>query len=1494
MINLRLFGSPQGSLDGERIKKLRSTKTLALLAYLVVESDRPHQREKLAGMLWPGFTDSSARGNLRRVLVDLRVGLGERRGERSRLQASRQTIRFNPDHEFQVDVTTFTTYLGIDTPAGGSPDFPSLQEDSLKQALQLYRGPFLDGFSLPDGPEFETWVVHIREWLQRLAGGSLQELADRHENRHQYGPALNYARRLLELDPWRESVWQQTMRLLALDGRRDAALMQYEEYRQALSRELEAEPCQDTQELWKLIREDRWPERERDALPPYLTGGKKQTGRNPYRGLSAFREEDADHFYGREHFTLLLERAFKKYTFLAVTGPSGAGKTSAVCAGWLPRLREQKGRSWQIIFCRPQADPFCALSAAVLSTSGMRLSGSPGEDRIRELAASLRTGDRPLISVLEEGLAGPHQQQGLFVVVDQFEELYTQCQEPSRRRDFLDRLLSAVDMAGRQPDFLKVLIILRADFMGQALSYQPLAEVLQDRTLMLGPMSRDELRAAIVKPAQSQGVAFQPGLAERILEDVGQEPGTLPLLEFALTLLWEWTDSGQLRHETYDMLGGVEGALARYAEQVYGDLTGEEQKRMSRVMTQLVQPGAGTGDTRRVATRAEIGEKDWPLAQHLADRRLVVAGANADETECVELAHEVLIQHWERFQGWLNKDRAFRIWQEGMRSNLRQWLTSGEENCALLRGLSLTQAESWLRKKGEALNVTEERFIRSSITARKRREAERQVQERRQRAAERRSRRLLGVLTGVFAAATLVSLFLVNFALGQRRQAREAYSLSLTASAREVLQNHDTRMGLSLALAANQMERPPDEATRILLEAAYAPGARRRIHMETFFEGLGGAPTALDISQDGRLAVAGLADGGIFVWDPHTLEERLHVTGHNSRVNDIAISLDGLSVLSGSEGGEVFMWDLGRGEILHRLRGHAGAVHAVDYSPDGRYGVSGGVGGRSGLDPGELILWDLDTGQEIHRFVGHVAGVLAAQFTPDSRYILASSGNLDSFFAGRKEWKKGRESSDLILWDRKSGEKIWETQNVEDVYDLDIRFDGAQALTASVYNNSISLWNLKRGQKLGEFEIHQDAVTSVAFTPDGRQALSGSWDESLILWDLDEGREVARLTVHNSDVLDLAVTPDGDQSLSISSRGEMILSDLRDAGEMDRFTDHTDPVYAVEMDPEGRYLLSVSGVDNPGLTSEKATIRRWNLETGKQVQVHRFPFLDTIFQVAVGPGGKRALVAGSGSEIIVWDLESWQEVGLLSGHDQDAWITAVVYSPDGQQALSSSTNGTLILWDVPAKRIIHRMEGYGTGVWALAVSPDGDMAVSDSDVSSFTLWNLKTGKKVREFVRPFAYGKTGSTDFAFIPGEESVISCERDGYLIEWDLVSGAEVRRLGVHTTNRTRLALSLDGRFAVTGGEDGSLMLWDVEEGQLVRRYETQGAVHDVAIAPDGRSAVFGTSGGVIIRWRLSNPSLGEVQTWIEDNRYLPELTCEERERYRIEPLCASQTSR
>ena len=437
----------------------------------------------------------------------------------------------------------------------------------------------------------------------------------------------------------------------------------------------------------------------------------------PYRGLDAFRKEDAPFFCGRENFIEQLEVAVRKKPLVAVIGRSGNGKSSVVFAGLIPKLGQKRG--WLIRDFRPEKRPFYNLAKALIPLLEPKMTETDKLLEVRKQAEALQQGDLALQDVVEVILQKKTSTQHFLLVVDQFEELYTLCQVAEERQQFLNQLVATVAAAQqkRTPDFT-LLITLRDDFLGQAIDYPPFGEQLQQwKPEFILSMNSQELQDAIEKPAQKLDVQLQEGLTKIILDAVGREPGSLPLLEFALKLLWEKQSDGKLTHAAYEEIGGVEKALANHAEDVYQKLTEDEQQRVQHIFTQLVRPGAGTEDTRRLATRTDVGEDNWDLVTYLAnqDARLVVTGCDEATGEAtVEVVHEALIRGWERLREWMESDREFRTWQERLRTAMQIWENSRRDEGALLRGALLVEAEDWMKQRGDTINSAEKAFIHAS------------------------------------------------------------------------------------------------------------------------------------------------------------------------------------------------------------------------------------------------------------------------------------------------------------------------------------------------------------------------------------------------------------------------------------------------------------------------------------------------------------------------------------------------------------------------------------------------------------------------------------------------------------------------------------------------------------------------------------------------------------------------------------------------------------
>ncbi|MFN2181962.1 MAG: protein kinase domain-containing protein, partial [Candidatus Promineifilaceae bacterium] len=528
---------------------------------------------------------------------------------------------------------------------------------------------------------------------------------------------------------------------------------------------------------------------------------------NPYKGLRPFIESDAGDFFGRERLveSLLARLAGgENERVLAVVGPSGSGKSSVVRAGLIPALRSGAlpgSEKWFFVQMHPGRRPFEELEAALLRVAVNppgSLFGRPGDD---EEGGGFQPGDvqRALLRCL------PDDGQ-LFLLIDQFEELFTLVEEEEIRRRFLDSLAAAAsDPDGR----LHLALTLRADFYDRPLLYPGFGQLIREHTETVLPLTAEELERAIVQPARNASVQFEEGLAARIIDDVLYQPGALPLLQYALTELYDKQEGQAFRHETYAAIGGISGALARRAEALYLPLDPEEQEALRQVFLRLValdeDHGAGPGTRRRVSREilAHLSPDNVRLGEIIdafaAARLLTLDYDPLTRAPTVEIAHEALIEEWVRLRAWLAESQDDLYQQQRLNLLTNEWLAQDRDPGLLLRETRLDQLAAWAQNSSLILTSDEEAYLARSLEARSQRRAEeearreqeldnaRQLAEAERRRAEEQSaaagrlRRRAFLLVGALAiAAVLAAAAVVN---GSRatQSAREAQNLALVS-----------------------------------------------------------------------------------------------------------------------------------------------------------------------------------------------------------------------------------------------------------------------------------------------------------------------------------------------------------------------------------------------------------------------------------------------------------------------------------------------------------------------------------------------------------------------------------------------------------------------------------------------------------------------------------------------------------------------------------------
>jgi len=1450
---ITLFGPFRVRQGGEEINTFKSNKVRGLLAYLAVEAQRLHRRDSLAALLWPDWPDKQARKNLRYALSNLRSAIGDREAEPAYLNITRETIQFNYNSDQIVDVGEFAQLLTVNGADGSG-------FQSLEAAVDLYQGEFLEGFSISDSPPFQEWMLLKREQLHRQLVDALRQLSATYLNHGEPEGARHYARRLVELEPWQEDGHRQVMKLLAESGQPGAALAQYETLRQLLKADLGTEPSEQTVELYNQIKSGEW-ETSVSGILTVSDQMPSRLGECPYRGLAAFREQDAPFFFGRERFVEQLVKSLESPPQMGVIiGQSGSGKSSLAHAGLIPRLRARG--NWLITHFRPGAEPLLALSAALIPMLEPDLREVDQLVESKKLAKAFKQGGLSLHQLVERILAKHPEGQRMLLFIDQLEELYLLPQEEEAARLLIDELLRALEIAkNKRSSAFVLLLTLRADFMSQALAFRPFADLLQESALMLGPMTREEMRAAIEKPAEKQGASFEGGLVERILSEVGEELGNLPLVEFALTLLWETAEAGTLTHAGYEHIGQVGGALARYADAVYETLDDIEKKAARHVFVQLVRPGEGTEDTRRIASRAEIGEEKWPLTQYLADKRLVVTGQDTSGNQTVEVVHEALIARWQQLKDWMEADRIFRTWQERLRAAIHLWESADRDESTLLRGIALAEAEAWCTEREPELSEIEVEFIHASVFLRERQlkiqeeqhrreleaaqklaeaeeqralEAEAHARKQAQAASRLRWRALLSAGIGMVAFLLAV---LAGLQWQQAGLQRDAAQQAQATAAAERDQSQQALSGLLAAQALNLVDDQYDLSMLLAVESI-----RRAESME------GRESLYRTLTQNPELVTI------------------LH--GHLEDVRSLAFHPNGRLLASGGQDGVIYLWNTDSGQpVSDPLSGHHGQVSSLAFSPDGSILASGGFDDA-------IILWNADEtsttfGKPIGEPIkGHGGNIWSMAFSPDGK-VLAS----------------GAADQKIILWDVSEGTVNYDPTGISVINGHDgivtsVAFnpDGSRLASGSA-DSTILLWDINTQEPVIEALRGHDAfVSSVAFSPDGRTLVSGSKDNTIRFWDVDDksvsfGKLLREpLAIHKETIWDLEFNPAGDQLASGSEDGTLIVWDVdRDSAGFGQpigapMSTHAGPVYTLAFSKDGRRLAS-AGADQ--------AVMLWDPSTYDPLiqEIDYFTDTDLFLDIDYSPASEMLAISSNSGKVYLMDTadlitpDDNMLVTPLKGHSKPVIMSK--FSPDGKILATGSDDRTIILWDVDQDSLMfgqpigEPLTGLDSIEIRLAFSPDGRMLASGDYEGEIRLWDLSTGE---ELSAPMLGNSYRISALAFSPDGKTLASAGHDKSIRLWDVDQdsarfGQQLdSALNSRVLEISGMSFSHDGAKLVVGGDDGNIQIWDVDQesntyGQQSEPPLTghQSPIRGLSFTPGGQHFVTSELLGMILFWEF-----------------------------------------
>jgi WD40 repeat protein/transcriptional regulator with XRE-family HTH domain len=1196
---------------------------------------------------------------------------------------------------------------------------------------------------------------------------------------------------------------------------------------------------------------------------------------NPYKGLRAFQEADAPDFFGRETLTQQLRARLAEdgalSRFLAVVGPSGSGKSSLVRAGLVPALRHERlpgGIPPLVTELIPGARPLEELEAALL-----RVATNPPA----RLLEQLRADERGLARAVQRVLPGDNHSE-LLLVIDQFEELFTLVSDAAARQDFIDSLFSALtDPRSR----LRVVITLRADFYDRPLLYLPASELLGRRTEVVGPLTVEEMYRAITGPAERAGLEFESSLVATIIQDMGEQPGTLPLLQYTLSELCERRAGRLLTLAAYRASGGLFGSLAQRAESLYAALPAQEQAAAQQLFLRLVTLGEGGEDTRRRVSMSELvaavgaggGAREAALHRVLdvfGRYRMLTFDRNPITREpTVEVAHEALLGAWERLRAWLEASREALLVQRRLMALAAEWQAAGQEDSFLATGARLVQFANLAAEAGDsqALTLTgeEQAYIAASLEEQQHQQQAAAERQAREVTLQKRAAHRLRVLAAALALFLLVASALALLAVGQQREAQtnltRSEALRLAAEANSLLQSSGPAELIALlSLRSIRTQHSPQGDT--VLEAA-----ARLDYPVRHLIGYTDTVAVLAFSPDGHHLLSS-DNRTIRQWDVASGNELNHVP---AGVSSLAYAPDGMHFVTDYENNTVAIWDSATLTRTAVFSGHTAGVLRVLYSPDGRYVLS------TSKDKTARI-WDIASGRQVQIF----------RATTD---VSTSAGKAETNFSTALAWSPdgkyaltGGNDGIVRLWDVQSGRLVrrFDTSLKGDDFGVLAYSSDGQTIATPGPQFTIVLWDATTGARLRELVGHTNTPNGAAFSPDGQTLFTSSQDNTARLWDVATGQthQVLRRSMSGA-----VLAPDGRHAAVGGADGTVLLWDLAARADPPILGGATGRVWSVSFSTDDRTVLTSN--DDAG------TAQLWDATTGQPLPpVFLGPNNSTVNYAAFSPDGKDVLLADGRPDKAAHLFDRATGKELRAFPNTNGVLLQALFSPDGQDVLTAGFDSQYRarLWDSATARAVLTFTGHTSWLLSAAYAPDGRTVLTGSADGTARLWDTRTGQEIRRFTTD-----TGVVAVAYAPDGTRVLTGGDAGARL-WDLQTGAAVGSFAQHNGNVNAAAFAPDGQSVLTGNDDGRAYLWDISGapnapnwGREVRRFPGHTApVLAIAFSHDGRSVLTSSGDGTARIWRTA------YQDTVRDlcARLTRDLTPEERTQYGITdpgPTCA-----
>lgn len=1206
----------------------------------------------------------------------------------------------------------------------------------------------------------------------------------------------------------------------------------------------------------------------------------------PFKGLLAFRQNDHEFFFGRDQMIQQLLDKLKNTRFIPLLGHSGSGKSSLIFSGLLPKLSES---DWHIVTMQPGSNPLINLRSKLIPNFS------------KEKTKILNNE----IDLHNESLQITNGNKRLLLIIDQFEEVFSECRDKAIRSAFIACLLDALS----HDNPLHLIITLRSDFLGYCTQqeYSGLGKYLQKEEFLILPPNIHELRDVIIQPLRLVGMWCEQKLEDELIYQTYNK-GSLPLLQYVLEKLWKIARkerSIEITFLMYQNLGGghgdgLHGVLNKKADDFFQLLSHQQQKLIEWLMLELSQfKNRQTYTSRRTVLVQElykrqpkyVKELDQLLELLVTQERLLTKSNDRKKRVTVMLAHESLIHDWNRLQKWLINNYEIKIWRKRVKSDICDWEKTGGN---LLREGRLQEAQRLLTNNPNTLLIgdIERKFIETSL---------------KQHHVEimdeiNKKRRFIASLF------MIIFVLFIGISATMWQWNKAEYRAKTTLAA---------KLGQQAMIATNTPTKTNGYLNQALLMSIQA----------------------FQFNKDSFTQISTLNN---VLYSASPLQQTWY--GHKKPVNSLSVSPNGKLIISGDDNGDLCLWNVKTGKLLSIWKGHKKQVNAVDFSPDGKYVISNS-------SDKTLKLWNVFTGKPIDvpwKWGRWPPGGRYIKFIPNTNYVIGTTrfGRLQSWnyktgHPFNSFWSSSRISSFAISPDGKKivvgGENTFEVLSIFPphkrlikkitrlkgaVTSLAFSQDGKYMVSGGGRNDHmIRLWDTKTWQMIGtSWKGHKYSVLSLAFSPDARYVVSGGGDKTIRLWDSFTGELIGRPWIghegviygitfsldgnsiisgsddstlrkwkvpnrpiivgenwygHKKEVTSVVFSPDGNYVISGSADSTLLKWDLSTGKPVTPpWVGHTRYITSIAISSDGKYVVSASG---------DKTLRLWNAKTGQQIGNPWFGSEDRINSVSISQNNKY-VVSGSGyfcelcspsnNSTRLWNLKTGELIGKpWVGHFSP--VTSVAFTPDSKFVISASglssydakvsiADNSLRLWNIDKGIFVGLpWDGHKSKINSIAISPNGKYVVSGSDDKSLRLWDIKKGKQIGQ---PWYGHKHAVKSVSFDSSGKYVGSISRDGDLILWSVETGKQINepvRASNHVLegNPLSMAFSPNRKYIIIGTDENYLRLWNIPVFSKKNKNAWKGhklPIYKVVFSPNGKYVASAGEGGIIIIWNAKTGNI------------------------------------